>query len=233
MNLARGILVTGTDTGVGKTVVTCRLLEQLRSAGMKVVGMKPVASGLIEKNGRWISEDVEAISHAMERDMDRQMINPYAFKPFIAPHLAAKAIGVSIELERIEACYRQLAEQANYVVVEGAGGLMTPLNTHETFVDLANRLELSVLLVVAIRLGCINHALLTAKVIETAGLPFIGWVANYPDRTGERNIGVETTIKSHLAAPLIGVISYGAQASENSAIDLARIIHEGFHRIGS
>lgn len=224
MKQTRGILVTGTDTGVGKTVVTCQILEQLKSAGIEAVGMKPVASGLIERSGQWVNEDVEAICQVMGQAADRETINPYAFKPFVAPHLAAEAVGESIKLEIIEVCYQRLAKQADCVVVEGAGGLMTPLNKDETFVDLAARLQLSVVLVVAIRLGCINHALLTAKALEAARLPFIGWVANYPDEAVKRDIGIENTIQSHLLAPLMGIIPYKYPDSENSVIDLSQIV---------
>lgn len=221
----RDLLVTGTDTGVGKTIVTCRLLAQLCQAGINAVGMKPVASGLTQKNGRWVNADVEAIYQETGQDVDRAVMNPYAFKAFIAPHLAARQEGRKIELDRIEDCYQQMRSYADQVVIEGAGGVMTPLNEHQSFIDLAERLSLSVILVVAIRLGCINHARLSAQAVVTAGIPLVGWVANYPGVENERDPDVEGALKLLLPAPCIGVIPYGAQGIKDSKIDIDQILN--------
>jgi len=221
----RDILVAGTDTGVGKTIVTCRLLAQLRQAGINALGMKPVASGLTQNNGYWTNDDVEAICQATGQDIDRAVMNPYAFEPFIAPHIAARQAGKSIDLGRIEACYEQIRSQADMVVIEGAGGLMTPLNEQQTFIDLAERLSLSVILVVAIRLGCINHALLSTQAIVGAGIPLMGWVANYPDSPGERDTEVEGAIQSRLSAPLIATFPYQSGAIKDIYIGIDQALN--------
>ena len=224
-NWMKGMLVVGTDTGVGKTYVTCQLLRGLRQHGVDAVGMKPVASGMVEKAGVWVNEDVEAIAQACDYRLDQKIINPYCYRPFIAPHLAAREVGEEIDLGRIEACYRQLGQQAELVVVEGAGGLMTPLTASETFIDLARRLSIPVLLVTAIRLGCINHSLLTAEALVANQLSLMGWIANYPDSGVPRNIGVEGAIEDRLQAPLLGIFPH-LGGVEAAGIDLDQVFDQ-------
>jgi len=166
--------VTGTDTGVGKTAVACALLRAFAGAGKSAVGMKPVAAGS-EAGHR---ADVEALAGASTVRVPVDLANPYAFEPAIAPHIAADLAGVRIEIETIARAYAGLSRRAEVVVVEGVGGFLVPLNARETGADLAKRLALPVVLVVGMRLGCLNHALLTRAQIETCGLRCAGWVAN-------------------------------------------------------
>lgn len=200
--------VTGTDTGVGKTLVSCALLHALRVQGRRAVGMKPVAAGL-DEHGK--NEDVEALCAASSFRAAHGQVNPYAFYPPAAPHIAARRAGVEIGLNRIIASYRELAGQADCVVVEGVGGFCVPLNETEDGADLAVQLGLPVILVVGMRLGCLNHAVLTARAIAASGLQCAGWVANVctPDMLFlQENLDA---LRQRLAAPLLGVVEYQPQ----------------------
>jgi dethiobiotin synthetase len=173
----RGIFVTGTDTGVGKTRVAVALLGALAAGGWRAVGMKPVAAGF--EPGSAASADVVALDGAANVDAPAADRNPYAFADPVAPHLAATAAGQAIELSRIAAAFDRLCARANAVVVEGAGGVLVPLDARTDMLDIAAALQLPVLLVVGMRLGCLNHALLAALAIERRGLALCGWVANH------------------------------------------------------
>jgi len=199
-----GFFVTGTDTGVGKTLVACALLHAFAAKGKSVVGMKPVAAGM--EGGRLA--DVDALIAASSVRGERQWVNPYAFTPPIAPHIAAAQQRLEIRIDTIVDAYRVLARQADVVVVEGAGGFMIPLNARETSADLARRLALPVVLVVGMRLGCLNHALLTRRAIAEQGLACAGWVANcLPPGAPfvEENI---LALSQRIDAPLIGSIPH-------------------------
>jgi dethiobiotin synthetase len=172
--VAQGFFVTGTDTGVGKTLVACALLRAFAGAGKSALGMKPVAAG--SEAGHW--PDVEALAGASTDRAPVDLANPYAFEPAIAPHIAAELAGVRIDIETIARAYEDLRRRAEVVVVEGVGGFLVPLNARETGADLARRLALPVVLVVGMRLGCLNHALLTRAQIEACDLRCAGWVAN-------------------------------------------------------
>ncbi|HSH87133.1 MAG: dethiobiotin synthase [Methylophilus sp.] len=180
-SLPRHFFVTGTDTGVGKTTVTVRLMQHFAAQGLKVVGMKPVASGCEWVDGRWQNDDVMQLTAASNVQAPPELVNPYCFQPAIAPHLAAAQAGVEIQLDVIKAAYTALTGLADVVIVEGAGGLLVPLNETQTMGDLLRMLELPALLVVGMRLGCINHALLTRQVLQQQQLSFCGWVANQVD----------------------------------------------------
>jgi len=169
-----GFFVTGTDTGIGKTLVACALLHAFASNGKSVAGMKPVAAG--SEGGRWA--DVDALVEASTVRAPARLVNPYAFEPAIAPHIAAEQAGERIEIETIARAYDELSQRAEVVVVEGVGGFLVPLSARETAADLARRLGLPVVLVVGMRLGCLNHALLTRRQIAAHGLRCAGWVAN-------------------------------------------------------
>ena len=180
--LPRHFFVTGTDTGVGKTTVTVRLMQQLVAQGLTVIGMKPVASGCEWLDGRWQNDDVRQLTAASNVSAPPELINPYCFQPAIAPHIAADQVGVEIDLEVIRAAYTQLSAMADVVIVEGAGGLLVPLNKQQqTIADLIQTLNLPALMVVGMRLGCINHALLTAEVLRQRNIHCCGWVANSVD----------------------------------------------------
>ena len=179
--LPRHFFVTGTDTSVGKTTVTVRLMQQLVAQGLTVIGMKPVASGCEWLDGRWQNDDVLQLTAASNVSAPAELINPYCFEPAIAPHIAAAQAGVEIDFDVIRAAYEQLTAMADVVIVEGAGGLLVPLNATQTIADLIQALSLPALVVVGMRLGCINHALLTAQVLKQRNIDFCGWVANNID----------------------------------------------------
>ncbi|WP_035383271.1 dethiobiotin synthase [Ferriphaselus sp. R-1] len=206
--------ITGTDTGVGKTLISCALLHAFAAQGQRVVGMKPVAAGL-DDDGK--SEDVLALRAASSFLATPGQVNPYSFYPAAAPHLAAQHVGVRIELGRILTSYRELAGQADVVIVEGAGGFRVPLNNQQDMADLARELALPVILVVGMRLGCINHALLTANAIAAAGLKCAGWVANCV--VAEMPLLREnvTAIQQRIAAPLLGVVDFQPQPDAHAA----------------
>lgn len=172
----RGVFVTGTDTGVGKTVVAVALVRALARQGARVAGMKPVAAGI--EPGEACNADVAALAAADGLPLPLLDRNPYGFLPAIAPHLAAHEAGVKIDIGVIVAACARLREHADFIVVEGAGGTLVPLDADHDMLDLAAALELPVLLVVGLRLGCINHALLSAQAIAARGLPLAGWIAN-------------------------------------------------------
>lgn len=201
--MVQGYFVTGTDTEVGKTYSTVKLIRRWQAEGLRVAAMKPVASGCeIAPDGRWINEDVARLTAATgQTDLD--LMNPYRFLPPIAPHIAARAAGVEIELARIARQYRQLAEGHDRVVVEGAGGWLAPLSDTLFMADLARELALPVILVVGMKLGCINHALLTAREIRAQGLELAGWVANrvVPDMSAYAD-NLATLVR-HLEAPML------------------------------
>ncbi|OYW40370.1 MAG: dethiobiotin synthase [Hydrogenophilales bacterium 12-61-10] len=203
----RGYFVTGTDTGVGKTRVAVALIHALRAQGLRVAAMKPVAAGC--EPGE-INEDVSALLQAANVSADLRDVNPYSFAPPIAPHLAALQTGIRIELSVIVAAYARLAAAADVVVVEGAGGWRVPLNECADMADLAHALGLPVVLVVGMRLGCLNHALLTAESIGRQDLPWAGWVGNMIDPAMASLAGNLDTLHARLPAPCLGVQAFSA-----------------------
>ena len=223
MILARGIFVIGTDTGVGKTVVAQALLRGLVADGWRAVGMKPVAAGIEPRQAR--NADVTALVAAANVDAPLADVNPYAFDPPIAPHLAAARVGTVIDLERIAVAYGRLALRADAVVVEGAGGALTPLTPRLDMLDIAARLRLPVVLVVGIRLGCLNHALLTALAITGRGLRLAGWVANRVDASMPEAQANVDALARRLPAPLVADLPWhgvaGRAAPIRDAIRLA------------
>lgn len=179
--MTSGWFITGTDTGVGKTQVACALVGALAQAGHPVVGMKPVASGARRTPDGLRHEDAERLRAAGSVPADYETINPYCFEPPVAPHLAAEDAGQSIRQELILEHFTQLKQRARFVVVEGAGGWRVPLGPQWTMSDLARALGLPVVLVVGMRLGCLNQALLSVETIRCDGAVFAGWVANCID----------------------------------------------------
>ncbi len=211
--------VTGTDTGVGKTLISCALLHGLAAQGKRVAGMKPVAAGC-DDDGQ--NEDVLQLRAAGNVAVDHGQINPYCFAPAIAPHLAAQLAGASIDVGHILASYSALAGQAEVLIVEGVGGFLVPLNDGQDGGELARQLGLPVILVVGMRLGCLNHALLTVEAIEQRGLTLAGWVANIVDpgmAMIEQNIAA---LQQRIAAPLLGTVPYLPEADARVA---ARQLH--------
>lgn len=217
--MARGFFVTGTDTGVGKTRVACALLHALVAASERAVGMKPVAAGAERDAAGWLNEDVAALMQAGNVDAPRELINPYCFEAAIAPHIAAAREGVVIEPARIVESFHALTARASVVVVEGAGGFCIPLSDETDSAALAARLGLPVVLVVGMRLGCLNHALLTQQAIRASGLRLAGWVANHIDPQMAVPDDNVATLQQRLAAPLLARFAYapGATAGELAA----------------
>jgi dethiobiotin synthetase len=206
MSKLQGYFITGTDTGVGKTVVTLGLMRLLQDRGHRVAAMKPVASGCMSTPQGLRNDDALQLQQQADIELDYELVNPYAFEPPVAPQLAAAGAGCRIDLELIHTRVLRLADRADRVCIEGIGGWLVPLNERQTVADLALRLGLDVILVVGIRLGCLNHALLTLQSIEAHGARLAGWVANclppVADRPGE-NINV---LKSMCSVPLLGVV---------------------------
>lgn len=205
-----GVFVTGTDTGVGKTLVSCALLHAWAALGRRCVGMKPVAAGAELVEGAWVNEDVARLQAASNIAAPGEWINPYLLREAIAPHIAAEHKGVNIELPRIRAAYEGLAGLAEVVVVEGVGGFRVPLSPRKDTADLAGMLGLPVILVVGMRLGCLNHALLTSEAIAARGLRLAGWVANAiaPDMAAQGE-NLATLIRL-LPAPLLAELPHQA-----------------------
>ena len=202
------LFVTGTDTGVGKTLVSAALLHTLARHHSRVVGMKPVAAGTECINGVQANEDVLALRAASSCAVPPELDNPVLLPDPVSPHIAAARAGVRIDIAHLVACHRALAKLADAVVVEGAGGFHVPLSSTETGADLAQALGLPVVLVVGLRLGCLNHALLTAEAIRARGLTLAGWVANQVDATMLAQGDNIAFLQQRLQAPLLATIAY-------------------------
>ncbi len=199
--------VTGTDTEVGKTLCTAALLRLARLQGLCTVGMKPIASGCEATPEGLRNED--ALAHLAETSAplpDYATVNPYAFAPAIAPHIAAAEARVQVDFELIAKHWAALTANRDFALLEGAGGWQVPVDATRFFPDLAAHLQLPVVLVVGLRLGCINHALLTAEAIAARGLRLVGWVGNRIDPAFSRLDDNLTTLHRHLPAPCLGVV---------------------------
>lgn len=207
--MPRAFFVTGTDTHVGKTFVTAALLRALNARGLRTVGLKPLASGCVWQEGAWTNDDALILQQAASQFLPYAVINPIALINPVAPHLAARAQGQNLSLQKlVMALQAGLKADADVTLIEGAGGWYVPLNEQEYFSDLVRELSLPVILVVGIRLGCINHALLTVAAIEHTGVSLAGWVANCVDPVmdcREENIDY---LRQKIAAPCLGVLPY-------------------------
>lgn len=209
--------VTGTDTGIGKTLVSSAMLHLLAGSGLRAVGMKPVAAGLDHIDGTWRNDDVERLGAAGNVDAPLALRCPYLLRAPMSPHLAAKEEGVRIALQPMRSAYAELAARADAVVVEGVGGFCVPFGDDLDSADLAVALGLPVVLVVGLRLGCLNHALLTAEAVRARGLVLAGWVASVVDpamRAPQANL---QTLRARLGAPLLGVVPHLQQADAAQA----------------
>jgi dethiobiotin synthetase len=208
--------VTGTDTGCGKTTVTAALARYLANAGHRVACFKPIASGCERIDGRWSNEDARALMAASNPPLPYDRVNPIALPEAIAPHIAARLNGVEIDLEALADPIRN--HDCGLKLVEGAGGWMVPLNERLMTSDLARAVGADVLLVVGLRLGAINHALLSARVIEQDGLKLRGWIANRldPDQPVQDD-NIQTLI-DHLGAPL-GTLGHGGQWESSEGLE--------------
>ena len=202
------LFVTGTDTGVGKTLVSVALLHALAQYHLRVVGMKPVAAGSMRIEGIDSHDDVLALRAASNCAVPPALDNPVLLPDPVSPHIAAARAGVRIDIAHLVACHRELTKLADAVVVEGAGGFHVPLSDTKTGADLAQALGLPVVLVVGLRLGCLNHALLTAEAIRTRGLTLAGWVANHMDPTMLAQHDNVAFLQRQLEAPLLASIPH-------------------------
>ena len=208
--MRNSVFITGTDTGIGKTYASVALLHALRGAGLRAVGMKPVASGCMATAEGLRNEDALALQSASSGSPDYADVNPLAYAAAVSPHLAAAAEGRRVELAPVQAAYARLAARADMVVVEGVGGWLAPLSDTLVAGDLARVLGLPVILVVGLRLGCLNHALLSARAIAADGCTLLGWIGNCIDPAmlePERNLD---TLRTRLPAPCLGVIAHDA-----------------------
>ncbi|MBP6749047.1 MAG: dethiobiotin synthase [Xanthomonadaceae bacterium] len=214
---AVGWYVTGTDTGVGKTLASAALLHRLHAAGLRAVGMKPVASGCVRTDDGWRNEDALRLQAASVPMPAYDAVNPYALPSPTAPSLAAAEIGVRIDPARLVAGYRALAAQADAVVVEGVGGWAAPLDHGLEQADLVRALALPVVLVVGLRLGCLNHARLTERAISADGLALVGWIANRIDPAFRDAEAYLDLLAEALPAPRLGVLPYRSSPSAEDA----------------
>ena len=216
--MTKAYFVIGTDTNVGKTYVASALVQHFVQSGLKTIGMKPVASGCeLNQQGEFINEDAQALTNVSNVKAPLNLINPYRFAPAIAPHIAAEQDGVTIQLDLITQAYLQLTNLAEVVIVEGAGGFFVPLNQTQTLADLALQLNIPIILVVGMRLGCINHALLTVEAIQARGLSLAGWVANQIDTDFEMFEENFSSLKQRIAAPCLSVVHWQAEVGFDAA----------------
>jgi dethiobiotin synthetase len=206
----QAFFITGTDTGIGKTHVACKLIRDYVVQGYKVIGMKPVAAGTELVDGAWVNEDVLKLEAASNVKAPRALINPYSFNEAIAPHIAAEKVGVEIKIEVILQAFETLAKLADIVIVEGAGGFLVPLNADKTMADLAVALDIPIILVVGMRLGCINHSLLTVEAITARNLTLHGWVANKLQPNMQMLAENEATLVQQIKAPKLFSLAYSA-----------------------
>lgn len=214
----RGVFVTGTDTGVGKTWVSVVLMGLLKNSGLKVAGMKPVASGCYFTDGKLINDDAELLRHHASLRFPYDWVNPYPFKAPIAPHIAANKANVVISLDQIVSSFNQLQQQSDFIVVEGIGGWQVPLNSKHTVADMALVLDLPVILVVGLKMGCLNHAILTYNTMVRSGFHRIGWIANQIDASFEAIIENIDTLEAKLDRSPLAILPHLAE------FDMARFM---------
>lgn len=228
--MAHGYFITGTDTDAGKTWIALALLSSLRQKGYRTLAMKPVACGCLSIDGEYRNDDAVQLQQQASVAIPYEMVNPYAFSAPIAPHLAAEKTGQRIDIHHIKQLFDQQRDKADYVIMEGAGGWLVPLNTQHTTADLVKILQLPVILVVAIRLGCLNHTLLTNAAIQHEGIQLAGWIANCIDESSlEIDNNIET-LRERLNAPLLGVIPYLEECNVQTIadhLDIEKLIKKG------
>ncbi|MDJ0955728.1 MAG: dethiobiotin synthase [Arenicellales bacterium] len=218
--MTNALFITGTDTEIGKTVVAVLIIKALAQHGYKVIGMKPVASGSRRTAEGLRNDDAEQLINASNVIASYEDVNPYAFEPAIAPHIAAREAGIDIRLEEIIRRYHALSERAEWVIVEGVGGWQVPLGEDFYVADMATALSASIVLVVGIRLGCINHALLSVESIQRKGRHLQAWVANVCDEHGERVQENIATLDALIKQPRLGTIPFCRDLDELQSADL-------------
>jgi len=221
--------VTGTDTEVGKTVASCALLQAAHAAGYRTAGYKPVASGSEMTAEGLRNSDALALQHHSVLALNYQEVNPYTFAEPTSPHIISAAEQRAIEPAVLSQGLRELESKADWVLVEGAGGWYTPLSTTFTFADWVQQEQLPVILVVGVKLGCINHAVLTAQAVQQAGLKLAGWIANDVIPPGKRHAEYMETLIRMIPAPLLGEIPWLEDGPEKAEpgryLDIAQLDH--------
>jgi len=206
--MKKGFFIAGTDTGIGKTFVSCALLQALADKGERIGAMKPIAAGCEKTPDGWQNDDALQLMQHTNIELSYQLVNPVALPPPIAPHIAIEEAGESVTIAQLTKHFEQIKDRADYFIVEGAGGWLVPLNESESMADIPKAFGLDVILVVGIRLGCINHALLTVDAIQQSGNQLAGWVANIidPDMLmTDENI---LALKNRIRAPLLGTLPH-------------------------
>lgn len=218
--MTKKFFITGTDTHVGKTYISVALLKAFRKKGFTTLGIKPIASGCIHNNGKLYSEDALALQEASSIALPYEKINPFAFLEPIAPHIAAKKASVELNIRLVkEKCFEAINFPADVCIVEGAGGWLLPLNDQELLSDFVLEMGFKIILVVGIRLGCINHALLTYEVMKNNNANLVGWVANIMDPNLISKDQVITSLRARLKVPCLGVINDQEKAEDKLLLD--------------
>jgi dethiobiotin synthetase len=237
--MRRDYFITGTDTGIGKTLVAAALLRRLREAGVSVAGMKPIAAGAIAGPEGPANEDALLLQAESSARHAYAIVNPCLFEPAIAPHIAAAESGVAIDTDRIKAAHATLRASADVVIAEGAGGFLVPLDAARSSAELPALLGMDVILVVGLRLGCLNHALLTVEAIAARGLALAGWIGNCIDASFARREANVATLDERISAPRLGLVPWmekpdlaAAAAELDGALRLARISLAGKEKLG-
>lgn len=221
--MARGIFITGTDTDIGKTTIAIGLMSALKKAGLRVAGFKPVSAGCEQTEHGLRNDDALQLMQQASVELPYDIVNPYAFEPAIAPHIAAADVNVEMNIDIIVQAYRKIAAEVDVVIVEGAGGWLVPFNATETMADVACALQLDVIQVVGIKLGCINHALLTEQSILQQQLKLAGWISNHIQPKTLRIDDIEKTLHSRLHASLLGTIPFGLHNNPDKQAPLLNI----------
>lgn len=206
--MARGFFITGTDTDVGKTTCALGLMAAFKNAGLKVAAMKPVSAGCKQTPQGLRNDDALRLLQEANVDIPYEIVNPYAFELPIAPHIAAEKEGIEMNIDTLVQAYQKIATEVDVVIVEGAGGWLVPFNEKQTMADLAIRLGLPVINVVDIRLGCLNHALLTTQSVKKSSLPLVGWIANHLSKDTYRDAENITALKKRISATCLGNVPY-------------------------
>jgi dethiobiotin synthetase len=208
MTASCSYFVTGTDTEVGKTLISSALLHLLSQCGLRAAGMKPVAAGAVLRDGAWHNDDVDNLAAAASLALPQSLTTPYLLREPAAPHIAAALENIAIDAQHIRNCYDRVVAAADAVVVEGVGGFRVPLSDRFDTADLAQQLGLPVILVIGLRLGCLNHALLTADAIAARGLPLAGWVVNGVIPEMPHAAANVEALAARLAAPPLGAVPW-------------------------
>jgi dethiobiotin synthetase len=203
-----GLFVTGTDTGVGKTLAAVSIVRALVEDGLRVAAMKPIAAGAAHTAQGRRNDDAASLAAAANVQAPYELVNPYCLLAPVSPHIAAAEEGVTIDTALIARRFRELAARADCVIVEGAGGWLAPIGEHESIADVARAIALPVVLVVGLRLGCLNHALLSARAIGASGLPLAGWIGSHVDPAFERVDENIATLARLLGAPALAIIPH-------------------------